>query len=201
MTNVHFLCIVSFLVILGLTKTLTPHSSHLILPRNYSQEGLSERYGNGRNLDHKGVRKLYITIINNIRNDISSMTAYPGLSDRAAFCSALRWQARLYARSRDGSYYLPWLTDWVLRLRDTYVYSFKHIAPSFVSDIYDAGRSRLPFQRTTLVIEQMWTCLFTPVNSTGCPSYSFLRQVRGRSDTDILSSCTKTDPKFDRILH
>ncbi|CBH18694.1 uncharacterized protein TEOVI_000121000 [Trypanosoma equiperdum] len=200
MRRLYRMCIVVILFGLGWEKLLTPEPLSLVLPENYSQEGLSGLYGSGRNLNHTETRMLYSSIVYNLKNDTDGAFAILAAADRAMLCSAIRWQIRLYARSRDGSYFVPWVTDVVLQLRDAYVHSFKYIIQSIVSDITDSVSGGVSFRRTLLVVKQMRVCFFSPVNSTGCPSYSFLRNVREKTDADIIASCATTDPSYNTHL-
>ncbi|ORC87385.1 uncharacterized protein TM35_000221840 [Trypanosoma theileri] len=191
----------TFIVLLAFVLAVIPEQDTLLglVPESYTFDALRRKFGGSRDLNHTGTRKLYHSLLHGINEYMKRSKNESGVKERALSCNSLRWTARLYARSRDGTYVFPRVTDWVLQLRDSYVYGFRYLPHSVLDDIYRSLRGDFSFSSTTLVIQQIKGCLFPSADRAGCPSYIFLRQIRGKSDDDVLSSCVKTNSNYDSV--
>ncbi|KPA84917.1 hypothetical protein ABB37_01369 [Leptomonas pyrrhocoris] len=162
---------------------------------SFDQDLLKSRFGDARSLDHKATRSVYHQVLSEAEKMILNSRDAP--EQKALTCSLMRSEARRYARSRDGSY-RGHLTDAVLQLRDSYVHGLRYLPIAMDKDIRDS----LSLQRPTLyhvglVVKQIFSCLAPALSSGNCPSYTFLREVRGKSDDEILGSCTTTNTAYD----
>ncbi|PBJ76658.1 hypothetical protein BCY84_08319 [Trypanosoma cruzi cruzi] len=186
-------------IVLALLLALMPQQDPFPrnLPERYLFSALKAKYGDSRNLDHSETRKLYNSLLTEIGEFIEQNKNRLDAKQQAVSCNAMRWTARLYSRTRDGTYPLPILTDWVLQLRDGYVHGLRYFPNVLFRDLEDVVTGNFSFWRSILVIRQFSRCVFPSVNSTGCPSYQFLRQIRGKSDEDVLASCTKSNTIYD----
>ncbi|KAG8345033.1 hypothetical protein TRVL_04138 [Trypanosoma vivax] len=170
-----------------------------MLPEKFRLGNLEKRYGRGRNLNHNETRALYLSLIDEIRLHITKSSTQLSLPDRAILCSALRRQIRLYARSRDGTFYFYWLTDLMLQVRDAYVHALMYLPKSLYLDAQELVKGNFFFQRSLLVIKQICICLFPHYDVWGCPSVTFLKEIKNKTDSDILDSCIVTNSNFNRI--
>ncbi|KAH9578872.1 hypothetical protein LSM04_006491 [Trypanosoma melophagium] len=188
-------------VLLAFILAAIPEQDTLLrlVPENYTFDALKRKFGGSRDLDHNGTRKLYHSLLHDIDEYMKSFKNDSGVRERALSCNSLRWTARLYARSRDGTYIFPKITDWVLQLRDSYVYGLRYLPYGISEDIYRSLNGDFSFSSTALVIQQIKGCLFPSADRAGCPSYMFLRQIRGKSDDDVLSSCVRTNTNYDSV--
>ncbi|RNF00012.1 uncharacterized protein Tco025E_08900 [Trypanosoma conorhini] len=183
------------IAVLALVLTVIPEQDIFpaTVPADYSFRELKAKFGDARNLDHTETRKLYNSLLTEIREHFNRQKNALQAAEQAISCNALRWRARLYARSRDGTYTIPILTDWFLQLRDSYVHGLRYLPKSFLQDLTTALAGDFSFRRSGLVIRQIRECIFPSVDSMGCPSYQFLRQIKGKSDEDVLASCTESN--------
>ncbi|RNF10979.1 hypothetical protein TraAM80_01245 [Trypanosoma rangeli] len=196
MRLLHLLCAV--IAVLALLLAVIPEEDNFsgAVPGEYSFRELKQKFGESRNLDHAETRKLYNSLLTEFKEYFKHHRNTQEVARQAIFCNALRWRARLYARSRDGTYPIPVLTDWFLQLRDSYVHGLRYLPKNFFQDVGNALTGDFSFRRSILVIRQIRECLFPSVDSTGCPSYQFLRHVRGKNDDDVLASCTEGNPWY-----
>ncbi|EPY37788.1 hypothetical protein AGDE_06146 [Angomonas deanei] len=120
------------------------------------------------------------------------------MNERAAACARLRYVARRYARSRDKD--TPFLTDAALQLRDAYVHGLRYAPYSFISDARESwSTKRLVFKRSSLTMQQVLYCFLPTLTGGECPSYTFMRVVRGKSDEDVLKSCAISNSKYNNL--
>ncbi|KEG08765.1 hypothetical protein DQ04_06491060 [Trypanosoma grayi] len=187
-----------FLLLLAGVLVLLPESDQdpTPLPEGYTFDALQAKFGASRDLDHTETRVLYRLILQDISDYMNHLNDTSEASQHAMSCNALRWTARLYARSRDGTYALPKITDWMLQLRDSYVHGFRYLPGSLLEDFWRVLSGDASFGRSTAVLQQVYACLFPSPRSAGCPSYQFLRQTKGKTDKDVLASCTISNAKY-----
>lgn len=145
------------------------------------------------------VRGYYHSLLADINTSVLEMAKTgDNVSEMAYFCSSMRSNARKIARSYNPSL-RHHIISLFLQVRDSYIYGLRYLPISFLNDIIFFFRNKsYYFPKTTLTLEQTRNCLF-PSQSRSCPSYSFLVNVRGKSDAEILHSCTKTSRTFDKI--
>lgn len=161
----------------------------------FDQTSLQSRYGEVRSLDHKATRGVYHTILAEAENAMLSSNEAP--PQKALTCSLIRSEARRYARSRDGSY-RGYLTDIVLQLRDGYVHGLRYLPLAAQKDM----RASLALQKptlyyTALTLKETLSCVAPSLSGGRCPSYLFLREMKNKSDLDILGSCTRANRAYD----
>lgn len=162
---------------------------------DFDQEALKTRFGSTRSLDHAGTRSVYIKVLSEAENRIFNSLEKP--DQRAFTCSLMRSEARRYARSRDGSYG-GHLTDAVLQLRDSYVHGLRYLPLAVKKDIQDSFTLQRPtLYHVALVVKETFSCLAPALSSGRCPSYAFLREVRGKTDDEILGSCIKANSAYN----
>ena len=151
-------------------------------------QSLRHRYGAARNLSHAGTRIAYHTALKEVAAPHVKNAKANGEADAvlAAACSALRYRARIYARTRDaegfGAYLGPLqpllggvtapLFDYVLGARDALVHGILH------GELGDV----IP-------------CLLQ-MEPVACPSYPALRR-RYRSDAQAFDACWRTNAAYD----
>jgi hypothetical protein len=163
----------------------------------FDQDSLKSRFGDQRSLNHTATRGVYHQVLSEAEKLI--LSSNDASEQKALTCSLMRSEARRYARSRDGSY-RGHVTDAVLQLRDSYIHGLRFLPTAVRKDL---GAS-LTLQRPTLyhvalVVKETISCLAPALSSGKCPSYVFLREVRGKTDAEILGSCTKTNRAYDAI--
>lgn len=153
-------------------------------------------HGGSRNLNHSETRRLYKKILAALQDEMSLDDGDE--RERALVCSTKRTVAKGYARSRDGSYALP-LTDIVLQLRDSYVHGLRYLPVALRRDLTALLKTRnASFENVRMTVKQTRECLLPSRRGGGCPSYDFLTRVRGKTDEDILRSCTRSNVGYDK---
>lgn len=163
----------------------------------FDQESLKLRFGDARSLDHKATRSIYHQVLSDAEQAI--LGSRDGSEQKALTCSLMRSEARRYARSRDGSY-KGHLTDAALQLRDSYVHGLRYLPIAVQKDIHDTFTLQKPtLYHVALVLKETFSCLAPALSSGKCPSYTFLREIRDKTDDEILGSCTKTNQAYDKL--
>ncbi|KAG5495613.1 hypothetical protein GH5_03278 [Leishmania sp. Ghana 2012 LV757] len=165
------------------------------LLEDYQEEALRSRYGDARSFNHSETRRIYNLLLSEAQKAI--LKSNEGTDRKAYTCSKMRFQARRYARSRDGTYQGP-LTEMALQLRDGYVHGVKYLPTALRKDLSDSLAIQKPILlHTAMVVRQTYYCLAPTLSRGECPSYAFLRVVRGKGDTDILDSCMRSNKGFN----
>lgn len=159
---------------------------------HFSVPNLKKRMGTGRNLNHSATRSLYRSIVADLSADSMLKNDLLDESERAAACSVMRYQVRTYSRSRDSG---SFLTDVALQIRDSYVHALRYLPLSLRMDFIDSHSYTLKHSR--LLLEEAWNCLAPQLSGGQCPSYEFLRTIRGKTDAEILHSCTKVNEGYN----
>ncbi|KAK7202010.1 hypothetical protein NESM_000269100 [Novymonas esmeraldas] len=164
---------------------------------HFGADSLKSRFGSARTFNHSETRQLYNMLLSEAEKAIQDSREDAGR--RAYTCSKIRWQARRYARSRDGTYAGPW-TEIVLQLRDSYVHGIRHLPMALRQDVSDSMALQRPtLYRTAVVVKQAYFCLAPTLSGGECPSYAFLRIVRGKADADIIESCTRSNKSYNDL--
>ncbi|KAG5470708.1 hypothetical protein LSCM1_01954 [Leishmania martiniquensis] len=164
---------------------------------NYQEEALRSRYGDARLFNHSETRRIYNLLLSEAQKAV--LLSNEDTDRKAYTCSKMRSQARRYARSRDGTYLAP-LTEIALQLRDGYVHGIKYLPTALRKDLSDSLELQKPtLFHTAMVVRQIYYCLAPALSQGECPSYAFLRVVRGKGDTDILESCTRSNKGFNEM--
>lgn len=167
------------------------------LLQNFEGDALRSRFGVARTFNHSETRQVYKLILSEAQKAIDGSGEDAGR--RAFTCSKVRFEARRYARSRDGSLG-GHITDIALQLRDSYVHGIKHLPLAVRKDVADSLALEKPsLVHTAIVLRQAYNCLAPTLSGGECPSYAFLRVIREKSDADILGSCTMSNKGFDNI--
>ncbi|AIO01200.1 hypothetical protein LPMP_323150 [Leishmania panamensis] len=163
----------------------------------YQKEALKSHYGDARLFNHTETRQIYNLVLSEAQNAI--LNSHEDADRKAYTCSKIRSQVRQYARSRDGTYKGPW-TEIVLQLRDGYVHGIKYLPIALRKDVSDSLALQKPtLLNTATVLRQAYYCLAPTLSGGECPSYTFLRVIRGKGDTAILESCLRSNKGFNGI--
>ncbi|KAG5496361.1 hypothetical protein JKF63_02663 [Porcisia hertigi] len=164
---------------------------------SYKEEALKSRYGDSRSFNHSETRRIYNLLLTEAQKSI--MNSQESGDRKAYTCSKMRSQVRRYARSLDGTYSGP-LTEIVLQLRDSFVHGIKHLPLALRKDVSESLALQRPFFfHTAIVVRQSFYCLAPTLSGGECPSYTFLRVIRGKGDTEILESCTRSNKGFNNV--
>ncbi|CCW67763.1 unnamed protein product [Phytomonas sp. Hart1] len=195
-----FFYIVILVVLLGIFLSITREGNvidpiHSPVLNSYNWYALKERYGDARNLTHLEVRRLYNSILCEIKEHFNNFTGYHTEPNKAAeVCSALRSNAKMYARSRDKIL----IANILLQVRDSFVHGISYLPSSFWKDFqvfFTTGN--YSFRKTILTFAETTSCLLPYFTNQTCPSYRFMKEVLNKGDNKILSSCTKTNDFFN----
>ena len=135
------------------------------------------RYGAVRNLSHVQTRRAYHEAVEGAVAQwiAAAQKAGAGKREQAVGCTFARWNARLYARSRDleGG----WMTQRLLGVRDAYQHG---IAPHSIRALAD-----IP---ACLAMVEGWPC----------PSYPSL-MARKPTEDAIIEGCTRPNAVWDKV--
>lgn len=120
---------------------------------------LRHRHGMERGLSRQETRKLYHVLLEDIQHHIDELNSSYSEAQRAVACSHMRSRARLYSRSRDGTYKIPIVTA-VLQLRDSYIHGLRYLPRALWKDVIRSIASVAPtLEHTRLVLRGSIDCL------------------------------------------
>eukprot|EP00796_Vickermania_ingenoplastis_P002113 gene2113-1289_t len=181
------------LLFLCLLLAIPDEPENVVLPRRNLEAAV-------KNPSLSDTRELYHALLKDIEKEIARM-GEQGYNDhdKAVTCNALRSQSRKIGRDHVQSWWSP-ILSFFLQIRDSYEYGLKYLFSSITSDIQQIySDHHLVFPKTFLTIKQFRDCLFFYENRT-CPSYNFLVEIRGKSDSDLLKSCTRSNAAVDSFF-
>lgn len=164
---------------------------------SFDLETLKAKHGTERSFSHKETRSLYHSLLKEVETTVASLPERYTESERAIVCSTMRANARKYSRLRDalGG------TSLVLQVRDSYIHAVRFLPHSLRRDVTETLRSGKPtLSRTAMTVKQALVCLAPHLTGGECPSYAFLKDVRGKADKDILKTCVRTNKGYDTSL-
>lgn len=197
-----FASVVVVIVVLFLVASQLPEEVKVgYLPQlteHLDEPVLKSRFGDSRSLNYSETRKLYHLILAEVGENISVSSAREG--EKASSCSVMRAKARKYTRSRNDSP-LGLALDLLLQLRDGYVHGLRYLPLALRKDIRVSIESRaLSLRYCGAVLKQAYNCVAPYLSSGQCPSYNFLREIRGKSDAAILESCTRSNEAYNIVV-
>lgn len=188
----------TILCVLTLVSFIPQHAIESNLKQQFKNTRISleGKYGRGGNLSHVEARRLYRKVLSEVGDMVHSMDK----SDddvKAEVCSFLRSAARRYARSRDSS---SLIANLFLQARDAYVHGLRYLPLAVIHDVQDTLNSGVvSLSRVALTVRGILSCLVPSLGEGECPSFDFLTVVRKKTTEQILSSCTKSNEKYDTV--
>jgi hypothetical protein len=136
---------------------------------------LQAKHGSAMDLTPTQTRVLYHTLIAEGEAHLQRLAEGGATPEQLSLaCSLFRYRARIYARTRDKE-----TSTWLLGLRDVYAHVLLRLNKWSVWD----------------VIPCVWQH-----EDYACPGYNSLSLGQGKSHADILKSCWRTNPFYDKLL-
>lgn len=161
---------------------------------NFDPADLQKKHGISRNFSHSQTRGLYHAILKDIEATVDTMASEFSEPERAVTCSIMRANARKYTRTRDSL----GISEFALQVRDSYMHALRFLPLAVCQDVKYAVRTGVPsLKRTGMTLKQTYYCFAPELSGGECPTYTFLREVRGRSDGEILQSCVVSNRQYD----
>lgn len=169
-------------------------------PRIQIASNITLSFSNSTPKSFYDIRSEYVSALEEIKKIIESMKKNgESEKNRAIACNAMRSEARRNLRVQNPSYRHTLLRIF-LQARDSYVHALKYFPQSIVGDVQKVLQNHtIHPSKTYATIKQFRDCLASSEHRL-CPSYNFLLLVRGKTEEELLASCTKSNEFFDRMF-